>query len=273
MNKQSSPAALCPVTVNWVDETACMVPDRLTGVDRLVAIDPSTGRPTDIDPRSLHGWGDVITASDWSEESQRLAEACISQLSPMHFVVSGANGNNGDKRILAEWSPCVTNRDVASDGTTRIDLMLTCLKRGEHFGETMTAVVQVGWETSECRAITGLYELAKTAASIYAEALDPNWTLAMFVRRSALRVVRSAQKRLPAPISWADANAALNSRSRQMAAEYGIADIRASALEQAETDGLLKRVKGTLGPGGKWLRTTKPIPTQVSGGRWSRSKR
>ena len=265
-------AALCPVSITWTDDTARMTPDRLTAVNRLVAIDPSTGVPAEIAPRSLNGWGDVITASDWPGESQNLAEKCISRLSPMRFTIGGEY-TDGATRPLAEWAPCVVGRDVADDGATHVNLLLTCLEKGEHFGETMTAVVRVRWETDGCQAVTGLYELARTAASIHAEAFNPSWAEAMFVRRSALRVTRSAQKRLPEPITWADANAALNSRSRQLAAHYGINDIRSAALAQAENDGLIKRVRGGLGPGSKWLRTSKPIPSQISGGRWYRSKR
>ena len=263
-------AALCPISMTWADDTARMTPDRLAAVDRLVAIDPQTGMPGTIASRSVSGWGDVITASEWPEESQRLAEECISRLTPMRFTIGGVPAS-GNGRRLAEWAPCVMGRDIADDGSIHIDLMLTCLEDGEHFGETMAAAIRVGWETSECRSVTGLYELARTAASIHAEAFDPDWAEAMFVRRSALRVARSAEKRLPDPITWADANAALNSRSRLLASRYGITDIRATALGQAESDGLLKRVKGGLGPGSKWKRTSKPIPENISGGRWSRS--
>ena len=263
-------AALCPVSMTWADETARMTPDRLADVERLVAIDPSTGMPGSIAPRSLNGWGDVITAPEWPEESQRLAERCIGRLTPMRFVIGGAPAAGNGRPRLAEWAPCVMGRDIADDGSVRIDLMLTCLDDGDHFGETMAAAIRVGWETARCRGVTGLYELARTAASIHAEAFDPDWAEAMFVRRSALRVARSAEKRLPEPITWADANAALNSRSRLLACRYGIADIRAAALAQAESDGLLKRVKGRLGPGSKWKRTSKPMPANISGGRWSR---
>ena len=264
-------AALCPVIMTWADDTARMTPDRLADVDRLVAIDPATGMPTTIESRTLNGWGDVITASEWPETSQRLAEECISRLTPMRFTIGGVPAAGNGRRRLAEWVPCVMGRDTAEDGSIRIDVMLTCLEEGGHFGETMTAAIQVGWETDRCRSVTGLYDLARTAASIHAEAFDPDWAEAMFVRRSALRVARSAEKRLPEPITWADANAALNSRSRLLASRYGIADIRSTALAQAESDGLLKRVKGRLGPGSKWKRTSKPMPENISGGRWSRS--
>ena len=263
--------------MTWADDAASMTPDQLSPVKRLVAVDPSSGLPADIAPRSLNGWGDVITASEWPGESQRLAEVCVSQLAPMRFTV-GAAGFSGSSAaaagpVLAEWSPCVVGRDVADDGTTRVNLILTCLDKSGHFGETMTAVVSVGWDADSCRAVTGLYELARTAASIHAEAFDPEWAEAMFVRRSALRVARSAEKRMPESITWADANAALNSRSRLLAVRYGIDDIRAAALGQAENDGLLERVQGSLGPGSKWKRTSKPIPSQVGEGRWRRSKR
>ena len=267
--RMPSPAALCPVSVTWDDDTAHMTPDRLASLDRLVAIDPSTDIPTEIEPRSLNGWGDVITASDWPAESQRLAELCVNELSPMGFII-GDEHVNGEERLIAEWVPCVLSRDTADDGTIRVNFMLTCLAEGDHFGETMTAVVRIGWETNKCRAVTGLYELAQTAASVHAEASNPKWARAMFIRRSALRVARSAEKRLPDTVTWADANAALNSRSRQMAVHYGINDIRAAALTQAESDGFLKCVKGEFGPGSRWLRTSKPMPPRISGGRWSR---
>ena len=117
-----------------------------------------------------------------------------------------------------------------------------------------------------CQAVTGLYRLAVTAASVHAEAFDPGWAEAMFVRRSAMRVARSAEKRRPDPITWADANAALNSRSRMLAARHGIDDIRSAALAQAESDGLMRRIKGGHGPGSKWVRTDRPLPAHVGGG-------
>lgn len=264
----SPPVALCPVSITWADDTAHITSHHLSSVNRLVAIDPSTDMPTEVTPRAFNG-DDVITASSWLDESQQLAESYVSRLRPMRYMVGGESANNGDCS-LAEWVPCVKNRDIAEDGSTYVHFMLTCLGKGEHFGETKAVVVRVGWETDQCRAITGLYELAKTAASIHAEASDPNWAEAMFIRRSALRVTRSAEKRFPAPITWADANAALNSRSRQMAVQYGIDDIRAAALAQAENDGLLERIQGNFGLGSKWLRTSKSLPSRISGGRWSR---
>ncbi|MDE0195575.1 MAG: hypothetical protein OXP08_08495 [bacterium] len=253
------------MSMTWADDTASM---NLRPA-RLVAIDPVTGLPADIAPRSLNGWGDVITASDWPQESQRLAERCLSGLSPLRFSHRRVGQAGGGP--LAEWAPCVAGRDMADDGTTRLDLLLTCLDEGDHFGETMTAELRIGWDVDGCRAVTGLYELAQTAASIHAEASDRDWAEAMFVRRSALRIARNAEKHLPDPVTWADANAALNSRSRLLASRYGIDDIRAAALAQAERDGLLDRVKGGHGPGGKWLRTSRSLPAHVSGGRWRRS--
>ena len=269
MHTPSPPVALCPVSITWTDDTARIASHYLSSVNRLVAIDPSTDMPTEVTPRAFNGWDNVITASSWLDESQQLAESCVSRLKPIRYMVGDESASNGGC-LLAEWVPCVKSRGIAEDGSTHVYFMLTCLDKGEHFGETKAVVVRVGWETGQCRTITGLYELAKTAASIHAEASDPSWAEAMFIRRSALRITRSAEKRFPAPITWADANAALNSRSRQMAAQYGIDDIRADALAQAENDGLLERVQGNFGHGSKWLRTSKPLPPQISGGRWAR---
>ena len=265
-------AALCPVRMTWEDGAAQMAMD----AGRLVAIDPATDRPADIAPRSISGWGDVITAADWLTESQRLAEDCVADLSPMRLLSGGGQSEQtvpAESAALAEWAQCVTGCSTADDGVTTISLQLTCIDEGESFGKTAAAVIRVGWDSDSCQAVTGLYQLACTAASIHAEAFNPDWAVAMFVRRSALRVARSAEKRLPDPITWADANAALNSRSRMLAARHGIDDIRSAALAQAEEDGFVLRVKGAHGPGSKWLRTDRPLPSHVSGGRHHRRRR
>ena len=293
-------AALCPVQLTWTDHGIRMT----LASKRLVAIDPLNGTPMDMEPRHIGEWGPIITKSEWFNESQKLAELHLAEVTPVKMA-----SPTGTRKLM-EWVPSVLGCQVL-DGITddktisksnraksrtskartpkksqktvhvaptadvdaayieakavkkdtiKFDLLLTCIEKGKHFGETMHAELLIGWNVNGCESVTGLYQLARTAADTKKSADDPKWAKDMFIMRSAMRVSRSAEKRMPEPITWADANAALNSRSRFMAGHYGITDIRAEALKKAEIDGFLALVQGEHGPGSKWVRTDKPLP-------------